>query len=1189
MNDQDAAGAAAPTEAAPLAVVGLGVAAATFQSLLRLFSLMPRESGAAFVIVSESKEAIDTAALVGALNAGGGPPARLAADGDRLAADQLYVAPVGVMTTIEDGHLRITPAEERPGHRGTVDTFLISLAEEQREAAVTILLESMPDAGSIGVARLKACGGLILAERDEAEEDKAKAGEDMGAAAMADLYLPLPEIPRRLLSLVSYLREVEGPQGDRAALRDGESRLPAIATILRNRTGHDFHGYKANTFLRRIQRRMHVLRLDALDDYVARLREDPDEAQNLFEDLLIGVTQFFRDPAEFAVLEERVIPGMLEGKGAGDTIRVWVLGCATGEEAYSLAMLLREAIGRMDAPPHVQIFATDIDARALTVARTGRYPQSIEKDVPPERLARWFVREGGTYAIHKDLREMCIFSAHNVIKDAPFSRTDLISCRNLLIYLNAELQERVIPLFHFSLRPGGHLFLGPSENVTRHGKLFQPVDRKHRIFRRQETATRVLPEFPLTARAEIRRAGGEADPSARAVPGINLSRRAERAVERHAPAYVVIDSEYQVLNFSGRTGPFLDPSTGVANLNLLNLVHRDLRLDLRAALLRAGAERRTVRISSLRMGTEDEARRVGMTIEPLTENSQDPPHFVVLFHDLGMDGGEAEEAARNPAILRDEHVARLESELRVTKDRLQATIEELESTNEELKSSNEEYQSINEELQSANEELETSKEELQSVNEELQTVNGELAHRVGELARTNSDLKNLLESTQIATLFLDNDLRVKSFTPGMSEVFHLIDGDIGRPIAHLASRVPYPEMGDDLRRVLRTLSTVERQIGLGEGQRYLVRVLPYRSVDNFIAGAVLTFLDVTEAVRAQEALRVVQDRARQAMTAARIATWDLDPESGRFTHSEGFEEVFEAPPPATLAALLGTAHPEDRDRLALAFDRTLAQGEPLDVDGRLLAGRRELWIRFSGGRSGARVLGVSQDVDAQRRAEAQRSLLMAELQHRVKNILAVVRSITRQSLESAESLEELRLHLGGRIDSLARTQGLLANRGREGITLDGLVRDELAAVLGQDGERVTIEGPPILLKDKAAETFALGIHELSTNAVKYGALSGPDGQLGVRWRILHTGGGDRLALEWQETGVPVLDVRPSRTGFGRRLIERGLPYDLGAVTSLEFLPGGVRCAVELPMGPRVIAMEQEDGTDAEEDGDDDAS
>ena len=1165
MDDKEA------TLAKPIAVVGLGAFAATFQSLIGLFALMPRDSGAAFVIVSESREAVEIDALVDILNQGPGPVAQIAVDGSRLDADRIYVVPIGQIATFEDGHLHLAEAQQDPGHRGTVDTFLISLAEQQRECAVAVILKATPEAGAIGVARMKTCGGLVLAELGPGE-DYVETDEPAGPAGLADIHAELGDIPRHLAAHISHLRELDVARETARVIKDGESRLPAISTILRNRTGHDFHGYKPNTFLRRIQRRMHVLRLENLDTYVTRLRNDPEEAQELFQDLLIGVTQFFRDPAEFGILEREVIPELLSGKTTADTLRVWVLGCATGEEAYSLAMLLREAMTRIDTPPHVQIFATDIDARALAVARNGRYPQAIEKDVSPERLARWFTKEGGTYAIHKDLREMCIFSAHNVIKDAPFSRIDLVSCRNLLIYLNGDLQDRVIPLFHFSLRPGGFLFLGPSENVTRHSKLFQPLDRKYRIFRRLQTAVRVLPEFPLSARVEPR-GTGEAPASVRVFPNGTIGKRAERLVERYAPAYVVCDAEYQVLNFSGRTGPFLDPSTGVANLNLLNLVHRDLRLDLRAALLRVGAERKPARVAPLRMGLEEEARRIGLTVEPLAEGSQEPIHYVVLFHDYGPEvGNDQDDTARDPAILRDEHVVRLEGELRVTKDRLQATIEELESTNEELKSSNEEYQSINEEMQSANEELETSKEELQSVNEELQTVNGELAHRVSELARANSDLKNLLESTQIATLFLDNDLRVKSFTPSMSEVFHLIDNDLGRPITHIASRVPYPEMADDLRRVLRTLTTTEREIGAEGGNRYLVRVLPYRSVDNFIAGAVLTFLDVTSTTRAQAALRASEERARFATSAARIVTWELVLATRGFTHSEGFERIFGFPAPPTLTSLLSFVHGDDREALTRAFESAMGKEGTLDAEARLVAHGKELWVRFSGGKTGEHLLGVFQDVDDRRRAQGQQSL-MAELQHRVKNILAVVRSITRRSLEGADNLKDLREQLGGRMDALARTQGLLANRGVDGVRLDELVRDELAASGEPDGTVAEIEGPAILLKDKAAEAFALALHELATNAVKHGALSAAGGRLSVRWRILNTDPIRRLILEWVEQDVAMPVSPPTRSGFGRRLIERGLPYDLGATTMFEFRPDGVRCTVELPVSPRVVAVE----------------
>ncbi|WP_426954455.1 CheR family methyltransferase [Muricoccus radiodurans] len=1157
----------------PVAVVGLVASTAAFRSLEQLFALMPVDSGAAFIIVSGSADPLDTAALIGVLNAHGGPPAHLAVDGERLEANRIAVAPIGMMTTLEDGHLRLAETEQAPGHRGTVDSFLISLAEQQGQAAVGIILAALQDAGSLGIARLKACGGLALAEAAPGQGEPEPSAIE-GASGMADKRLPLAEIPNQLLTYVAHLRELDETAEAVTILRDGESRIPAIATVLRNRTGHDFHGYKVNTFLRRVQRRMHVLRIDDLDDYVERLRADPDEVQDLFQDLLIGVTQFFRDPSEFAALEARVLPELLRGKGAGDTLRIWVLGCSTGEEAYSLAMLIREATAQMDAPPHTQIFATDIDARALAVARSGRYQESIAKDVPPERLARWFVKEGATYCIHRDLREMCIFSAHNVIRDAPFSRVDLISCRNLLIYLNPELQDRVIPLFHFALRPGGHLFLGPSENVTRQAKLFQQIDRKNRIFRRLDTTARVLPEFPLGARADVPRLPGEAAVPLRAAAVPNLGKRAERVVERYAPAYVIVDEEHQVLNFSGRTGPFLNPISGAANLNLLNLVHRDLRLDLRAALLRAAADRRTVRVAPLRMGTNGEARRVGLSVEPLVDNPQDPPSFVVLFHDYGADLMQDVDPLHDPAVLRDEHVARLEGELRVTRDRLQATIEELESTNEELKSSNEEYQSVNEELQSANEELQTSKEELQSVNEELQTVNGELSHRISELGRSNSDLKNLLEATQIATLFLDNEFRVKSFTPGMTELFHLIEGDIGRPIGHIVARVPYPELDDDVRRVLRTLTTIEREIGASQGPHYQVRVLPYRSTDNFIAGTVLTFLDVTSATNAQRAQSAAEERARLATRAARIIVWELEVATGRFVHSEGFESTFGFAPPASLAALVAAAQAEDRDRLSLAFDGAIQAHEPLDVEVRLMGGRGEVWAHFSGARHDGKLMGVTQDVDERRRAAAQQSLLMAELQHRVKNILAVVRSLTSRSLQDAVSLEEFGAHFSGRIDALARTQSLLANRGAGGIRLDELVREELAASLGRESGQVVVEGPAILLKDKAAEAFTLAVHELTTNAIKHGALSRADASVTVRWRVTSNNGGGWLVLEWSENGVPLSDLPPARHGFGRKLIERGLPYDLGADTTLEFTPDGVRCTVELPLGPRVIALDE---------------
>jgi two-component system CheB/CheR fusion protein len=809
---------------------------------------------------------------------------------------------------------------------------------------------------------------------------------------------------------------------------------------------------------------MQVVQVATVEQYLKRLKKDREEVHHLFQDLLIGVTQFFRDPQEFKVLE-RELPKLLEGKGAEDQFRVWVLGCATGEEAYSIAILLAELTSEMEDPPHIQIFGTDLDARALGVARAGRYANTIAEHVRPDRLARWFVKEGDTYCVSKEVREMCIFSPHNLVKDAPFSRIDLLSCRNLLIYLNSDLQDRVIPIFHFSLRPGGILFLGSSENVTRHHKLFAPIDRKHRLFRRMETPTRILPQFPLTPRLGRRELAPEKAmiPVRPAALSTNISRRASLVAERYAPAYVVTDADHEVLHFSGRTGRFFEPAAGAASLNLFNLVHRDLRLDLRSGLHRAAEEKRRIELPRVPLHENGNSALVNIVIEPVGEGD-DPTAFVVLFQDAG-DLPDA--AAHRAGATTDEHVERLEAELRLTKDRLQATIEELESTNEELKSSNEEYQSINEELQSANEELETSKEELQSVNEELQTVNSELAHRVSDLARANSDLKNLLESTQIATIFLDNDLRVRSFTPAATEVFHLLESDLGRPIEHLGARITYPELADDVRSVLSKLGNAQREVQSRDGAHYIARVHPYRSVDNFIAGAVLTFLDVTTTVRAEAALRESEGRLR---------------------------------------------------------------------------------------------------------------LLLSELQHRVRNTLGLVKTITRRTAQSSSSVEEMEAQLSGRLDAFGRVQAAVTRNPDEGVDLKALVTDELLAHGLKGGESVAIDGPELRLSTRTAESISLAVHELATNAVKHNGLGENGGKIGVSWKLV----GDSnptLRFDWKEQSGNGDIPAPKRKGFGFELLTRGLPYDLGGKTDLKFERGGVHFRMEVPASTLRTGGQEPDGGD----------
>ncbi|MCB8820903.1 PAS domain S-box protein [Microvirga rosea] len=1179
-------------------IVAVGASGANSEPVERFLSALTLDGGMAAVLAFQHREALNEERFKLVLAEHERDLALIAEDAP-VEAGKIYWSPPNTILTIKDGRFHIRPTGQAPGERGTIDSFLVSVAEDQDRSVIGVVFSGTGGDGILGFTALKEAGGLTLAE-DSGEAARDSLVSSSSPLALADFVLPVEELPKHVHLYARHLTRYRDAAHRDAEAAEATSALASVATILRNKTGHDFHGYKANTFLRRIQRRMQVGQVETLDAYLEVLRTQPDEPQSLFNDLLIGVTQFFRDRREFELLETQVIPKLFEGKSRNDQIRIWVLGCSTGEEAYSIGILLREHMARLDEVPHVQVFASDIDGRALASARVGRYTESITKDMTPERLARWFVKEGNTYCVVKELREMCIFSQHSVIKDAPFSRLDMVSCRNLLIYLNADLQDRVIPLFHFALRPGGYLFLGNSENISRHTKLFAPIDRGFRIFQRLDTTTRVLPDFPFTA-VDRRPAEYASPPRPRLVEG-SLARRAESIAERYAPAYVVTDENFDVLHFSGRAGRFIEPAGGAANLNLLNLVHSDLRLNLRAALTKATEETRTVQIDGLPMGTNGKRLLVDIVVEPASDQPNGAPGFVVIFKDSPVPPD------RDPAHLapsgQDEHVQGLEAELRVTRERLQATIEELESTNEELKSSNEEYQSLNEELQSANEELETSKEELQSVNEELTTVNGELAHRVQELGRSHSDLKNLLESTQIATIFLDTELRVMNFTPAVAEIFHLIETDVGRPIAHIKSRVAYDELQDDARRVVRTLGSVDREVvNPATGTRYMVRVLPYRSVDNYIGGTVVTFTDMTPLTQAQHALRESEERFRAMAEQAEVGIALMGRDARVMYVNDRYctvmgrsrEDIMDR----TMEEL---THPEDRSRIRPLLLQALSGGEPVVLEKRYKrADGSVTWVRESvsdrRNAVGEITGGVAVAIDMTERLHAEQALrdserhtklLLAELQHRVRNTLAVMRSITRRTATTSETVEDYAMHLEGRVEAFARTQAMATRAPDAGVDLEEFVRDELLAAAVDENEKARIDGPPVRLRGKAADSIGLAIHELATNAIKYGALSKDGGRIDVTWGIRGAEGDRRLRLEWRESGVRIASAGPRRRGFGSELIERTLRYELDAETELEFAPGGVRCVIEVPVNERTATTDvsqklNQPGTEDEDD------
>jgi two-component system CheB/CheR fusion protein len=830
-------------------IAGIGASAGGLEAFKTFFANMPADSGMAFVLV-QHLDPRHKSMLVDLLGRHTAMTVAEAEERMRVDADRIYVIPPDATLTIKDGFLRVTKPALAREHRRPIDTFFSSLAEDQGERAVCIVLSGTGSDGTLGLRAIKEHGGLTMAQAEF--DSTAMSGMPHSAAAtgLVDHIMPVEDMPATLIEYQQHLIDVAKRKDAGGNRRDTEAHLSAISAILRAATGHDFSQYKQSTLARRIQRRMQVLRIDTVPAFIECLRKEPREVELLFREFLIGVTQFFRDPPAFDALQAMVISKLLERKGVDDQIRIWVPGCATGEEVYSIAILVREAIERRGAAPTVQIFGTDIDNAAVSIARAARYRKTMA-GVSPERLERWFAEEGDEYCPVKEVRDMCVFSTHSVIKDPPFSKLDLISCRNLLIYLDTDLQDRVLRTFHYALRPGGLLCLGQSEGITRSAKLFAAVDKKHRIFQRREVPVPMLPNFPLAA-AALTQPGPVTIPTAPRVQD-RIDHGIRRVMEKHSPAYVVIDKHHEIQRFSGgEVGRYLEPSPGTASLNLLSIIRKGLRPAVRAAVQKAQAAKEPVTMERIPIKIDGKSRSVTLIVEPISEGGVEAGLCLVAFQDVSPValGGDGEA----PAEIAHPDLQALEQELHTTKAQLRATIDELETSNEEMKSANEEYQSVNEELQSSNEELETAKEEMQSVNEELQTINAEMSNKNEMLTRLNSDLKNLLDSTEIATVFLDSKLRIKSFTPGLADLFHVRDSDRGRPITEIVTRLNYADLRSDVTKVLRVLSVAEREVRIAEDETtFIMRIRPYRTVDNVIDGVVITFVDITERKRNEEA------------------------------------------------------------------------------------------------------------------------------------------------------------------------------------------------------------------------------------------------------------------------------------------------------------------------------------------------
>ena len=1138
-------------------IVGIGASAGGLQAFRSFFTAMPADSGMAFVLV-QHLDPDYSSALAEILSEFTSMPVSKASDGTQAAPNTVAVIPPNAILKIENGVLRVAPPETPTARRSSVDTFLCSLAEDQGENAVAIILSGYGSDGTVGVAAVKEHGGFTMSEAEFDHQAKAGMPRSAASAGFVDQVLKISEMPSALLDHAKFRTKLQDPADDNDNERSATDPLNTICAVLNSRLGRDFTEYKTNTLVRRVKRRMQVNRIDEMSKYIEHLRSRPEEPELLFQEFLIGVTRFFRDPGLFETLKETVVRSIVADQARnGMPIRIWVCGCATGEEAYSLAILFREELLRAESRRAVTVFATDIDERSIGHARAGLYTDAIEADISTERLATFFVREGNRYRVIKQIREMCVFSAHDLVKDPPFSKLDLVSCRNLLIYFAPKLQRRVLSTFHYSLKPHGALWLGPSEAIVNSARLFKVIDKKGRLFRRLDVASDIQ-TFPSRTRATP-------DPTVHQTETQALDREIARLMAPHTPAHIVVDARLDIHKFSGAVARFLEPVSGSAKLNVMRLLHAALRAPA-ATLVRRAIDTQSTAVDNLNVAIAGKPVTVNLVAEPISTTFVGEQCVLLVFREI-----ESEPAsAVQPTALADVGDDQTRLELVAAREKLQTVTEELATANEELQSSNEEFQSVNEELHSTVEELETSKEELQSINEELHTVNAELHSRAESLVRINSDLNNLFENTAVATMFLDIECRIRRFTPTVKEIFNIREDDEGRPLADFASRLAGHSIVQDAQSVLRTLSSVERELHSDDGQRtYLIRIKPYRTTNNVIDGTVVTLVDISE--------RQLLERDRAHLAAIvhssedAIISHDLD---GKITSwNRGAQLIYgytEAEALGKPMSLLLADHQIDEWPNLLQRLRAGESISDLDVS-RVTKekGRIDVSLKISpikdedGAIAGASA--VARNISARKAAEERAALLMAELDHRVKNILAVVGSVVTQSLKTGSAVETLRPEIEGRIAAIARAQSTLTGQGGVESSVKDLINAELAPFKGR--RTVVVSGEAngdVLLCSEASLALGLALHELATNAVKYGALSVETGRLEVRWSVTGVGQAQQLVLLWCESEGPPVKA-PTRSGFGSKLIELSLEHGLSAKVTREFRESGLHCSVSVPL------------------------
>lgn len=885
----DVPAASASTAAPRFSVVGIGGSAGGIEAFTHLLKELPENTGMAFVFIlhmGHEQKSILPEILARSTEM----PVSEVDREVKVEPNRVYTISPGTDLALKDGTLVPSRHGHEKGAKRSVDHFFASLAAERGHQAIGVVLSGSASDGALGLQQIKSEGGITFAQDGTAQHDS------MPSHAIAtdcvDFVLPPEEIAAEIARVARHPLLAVGA-GEPVEV------LPAVDTAvvieaLRAATGVDFSHYKRNTLHRRISRRMVLQRIEKPRDYVDFLKRTPGELEALYQDVLIGVTSFFRDPETFDSLKSDVFPRLVEERARSETVRMWALGCSTGEEAYSLAIAFSEFAEAARRPFPLQVFATDLNNKGIDTARAGYYPRRILEDVGNERIRRYFVEVDGGYRVRKSIRDACVFARHNILTEPPFSRIDLISCRNLLIYLGPEMQQRVIPMLHYALRPNGHLLLGKSETIGTFRDLFDLADARHKIYRKKPVPAR-LTVAGITSHIRPQRAGiAEGQKRAMAEgPAPNLldiQKEAERLIlMRYAPTSVLVNADFDILQFRGNTGAYLAPAPGRASLNLIKMLREGLLVPVRNLLSKARKDGMPARKNGLSFRSNGGYRDVAIEVIPLRGAAHGSPNYLVLFE-------ETEPADRKARLKREEAEAaadedeqqNLKQELSATREYLQSVIEQQEAVNEELQSANEEIQSSNEELQSINEELETSKEEVQSSNEELSTVNEELNHRNAELSQTNNDLINLLASVQMAIVMVGADLRIRRLTPAAEKMLNLIPADVGRPVRDLNLNISLPDLARHLEEVIDTVTAREFEVLDKQDRWHLLRLRPYRTVDNVIDGAVITLIDIDSVRRDQEKLRHQAELLDQAYEP--ILMWEI---GGRIIYwSKAAEELY---------------------------------------------------------------------------------------------------------------------------------------------------------------------------------------------------------------------------------------------------------------------------------------------------------